>query len=211
MLNAVGLPCPLMRILCFILFIVSSVLLTACDKPDRSVRHYREINFAEEGTVPSAPAGAMPDLPPEMQTPTLPLTWVTPEGWSETKGSGMRVVTFTVARQECSILTFPGDVGGDEANIERWIGQLGVNLPHEAIHQFSDNPVVLETAGGFKCKLFDFADLVPAESSNSMLAGIIPVGEHTAFVKLMGDAVILKEQKDSFVALCQSIGVKSNQ
>jgi len=201
------------------LIILTCLIVAGCDKPNRSVRHYKEVSFAEEKAMPAtapvaapaavaqSPAGtrAMGDLPPELRTPSLPLQWTTPEGWEETPGSGMRIVTFMVQGQECTILTFPGDVGGDEANIRRWLGQLGISASDTAIKNFVSNPVRFITDGGFECRFFDYMNLIPADSPKSVLAGIIPVGEHTAFVKLMGDATILKEQRSAFEALCKSI------
>lgn len=204
---------------------VLCLAVTGCGQPDRTVRHYKEVNFSEDrpaspnaampAPAPSSPtpagnpgASAMGELPPELQTPALPLAWVTPEGWEEKPGSGMRVATFMVQGQECTILTFPGDVGGDEANIRRWLGQLGVSASESSIKSFVANPVRFITAGGFECRYFDYADLIPAGSPKSALAGIIPVGDHTAFVKLMGDTAIVNGQKAAMEALCKSISLK---
>jgi len=209
------------------LIICTFLAVAGCDKPDRSVRHYKEVSFAvdhahsdatlsestdaaAQPSSSSSSARAMGELPPEMRTPSLPLQWTTPEGWDETPGSGMRIVTFMVKNQECTILTFPGDVGGDEANIRRWLGQLGASASDAEIKSFVDKPVRFVTEGGFECRFFDFENLIPSGSPKNALAGIIPVGEHTAFVKLMGDSAILKEQKDLFEALCKSIRLKAD-
>lgn len=202
------------------IMLVVSALATSCGRSDRAVRHYREVNFSTSQQQDASPAsdmpmsaapGSMPSLPPGMQTPTLPLDWDTPEGWTETRGSGMRVVTFAVDGLECTILTFPGDVGGDAANINRWLGQLNASLSQDAVSAFVSNPSRVPTVGGYECKLFDFADVLPAGSPKGMLAAIIPVGENTAFVKIMGDAPAVAKQKTAFIALCKSIRMKPEQ
>jgi len=203
----------------FVLIGLTAFLLAGCEKSDRSVRHYREVSFAEDRPflgpadlppgLSNAPvsgvAAAMTDLPPEMRTPPIPLAWTTPAGWEELKGTGMRLVTFKVDGQECTILTFPGDVGGDAANIRRWLGQVGVTVAEDALAAFVAAPEPLSTEGGFPCRLFDFDSLIPDESGKGMLAAIIPVDDHTAFVKLMGQASVVNSQKAAFIALCQSI------
>lgn len=202
-----------------------ALVATACDKPERSVRFYREVNMipdhataptappmsAQAATTPAMPSGggasAMGELPPELRAPSLPLVWTNPEGWDVIAGSGMRIATWMVEGQECTLMSFPGDVGGDEANIRRWLGQIGQTVPAEAITAFVASPTRFTTAGGFEGRLFDFADL-PGATGKSVLASIIPIGDQSAFVKLMGDAKILARQKAAFEALCRSISLK---
>jgi len=201
-------------------FVAIALITTACDKPERTVRFYREVNMIpDRAAVPNAPpmstptnatgigSSSMGELPPEMRAPSLPLEWTNPEGWDVTAGSGMRIATWMVEGQECTLMSFPGDVGGDEANIRRWLGQIGQAAPAEAITAFVASPTRFTTAGGFEGRLFDFADL-PGAAGKSVLAGIITIGDQSVFVKLMGDAEILARQKPSFEAVCRSISLK---
>jgi hypothetical protein len=188
---------------------------TACEKPDRTVRHYREVSFvrddaaAEAAPMPSEPsvpgAGRMADLPPELQTPLLPLAWDTPEGWDNLGGSGMRIATLKIQGQECTILSFPGDVGGDEANIRRWLGQLGHTVSDDVMTSFVSAPTVLSGSAGYEVRMFDFDDILPADAAISTLAGIIPIGTSTAFVKFTGERSVLAGEKSNFEALCRSV------
>ncbi|HMO50962.1 MAG TPA: hypothetical protein PKE26_06760 [Kiritimatiellia bacterium] len=206
-----------------------------CDQPDRTVRHYREISFiADDARAPVAPVAApdpyapvaptvtdpapaaapaassarMPDLPPEMQTPPVPLEWDTPAGWANLGPSGMRIATLTVEGQECTILSFPGDVGGDEANIRRWLGQIQQSVPDEQLRAFVGQPKRVPTIGGFEARLFDFAEVMPVGAPLGTLVAIIPVGDQTAFIKLTGAANILAAQKDAFEALSRSVRLR---
>ena len=74
--------------------------------------------------------------------------WRLPEGWSEVPTrSAMRLATFMVAVPdgapvEVAVTSFPGDVGGDLANVNRWREQLGLKplAPEkleEALDRFS--------------------------------------------------------------------------
>jgi hypothetical protein len=213
------------RILLVIPF--AGLVIAGCEKPERSIRHYREVSMVKDDARPPEPPaisaaplnvppastgpGTMGELPPEMRTPSLPLEWQTPEGWEERPGSGMRIATFMVLGNECTLMTFPGDVGGDEANIRRWLGQLGQPVDDDVLKSFVANPVRFETAGGFECRLFDYSAILPEGSPKNIIAGIITIDDHTAFVKLMGDSAVLKEQKTAFENLCKSIRLKPAQ
>ena len=131
--------------------LVLSVLAVSCGEPDRTVRNYKEIRFAKQDSpatkVASAPAPVAPggdaapasspmgNLPPEALGDKLPLAWDVPEGWESLGASGIRIATFKVQGQDCTILSFPGDVGGDEANIRRWFGQINQSPSDDAIKQ----------------------------------------------------------------------------
>jgi hypothetical protein len=104
-------------------------------------------------------------------------------------------------------MSFPGDVGGDEANIRRWLGQIGQTVPAETLAAFVASPARFTTVGGIEGRLFDFADL-PGVTGSSVLAAIIPIGDQSVFVKLMGDAAVLKRQKPAFETLSRSIALK---
>ena len=161
-------------------------------------------------STPGTPAGGssgMGELPPEMRAPSLPLEWTNPEGWTVLAGSGMRIATWQVEGQECTLMSFPGDVGGDEANIRRWLGQIGQTVPAETLAAFVASPARFTTVGGIEGRLFDFADL-PGITGSSVLAAIIPIGDQSVFVKLMGDAAVLKRQKAAFETLSRSIALK---
>ncbi len=201
-----------------------AITMSCEQKPDRTVRAYREISMVAD-RAPSPDAASTPDpsvapfagggmsgapmgeLPPEMRTPSLPLSWTDPEGWEVKPGSGMRIATWTVEGQECTLMSFPGDVGGDEANIRRWLGQIGQSVDAEALSEFVNSPAPMTTDGGLAVRLFDFSLIIPENAPKSVLAGIIPIGEQSVFVKLMGDSDVLRRQKPAFEALCRSIAL----
>ncbi len=140
------------------------------------------------------------------------LAWTTPQGWREQPASGVRLATFYAGPDdklaECTITAFPGDVGGTEANLRRWVGQLNRSVPAPAVFQaFLDGATPLRTEGGLQGALYDFADLLPdlAAGDMSMLAGVLRHGNSTVFIKMMGARSTLEQERARFEALCRSI------
>lgn len=199
-------------------------IAVSCEKPDRTVRYYKEVRFAKEGTpatsvtgmpgtiptnVPPSAGSSMGDLPPEALGEKLPLAWDVPEGWEDLGPSGIRLSTLRVQGMDVTITSFPGDVGGDEANIRRWMDQLRQSSPDDAIKRLIEAPQTATTAGGFPLRLYDFAEVLPADAATSTLAGIIPVGEQTVFIKLTGEAAKLASVKNAFQEFCRSIRMRT--
>jgi hypothetical protein len=87
------------------------------------------------GGMPSGAMSGMPmDAPPPGSTPTSAagLGWSRPAAWTVEPASGMRVATYRVAPvggdaegATCAVYSFgPGQGGGVDANVTRWIGQF---------------------------------------------------------------------------------------
>ncbi len=81
---------------------------------------------------PSATPAASPSAPaaPSAATAAPSGDWKLPEGWSVVPGERpMRLATFSVADAdgpiEVALTRFPGTVGGELANVNRWRGQMG--------------------------------------------------------------------------------------
>lgn len=163
---------------------------------------------ASTNLIPDA-GSSMGNLPQEALGEKLPLAWDLPAGWEDLGPSGIRIATLRAQGQECTILSFPGDVGGDEANIRRWLGQIGQQPADDAIKQLIETPVTVTTMGGFAARLYDFASILPADAAISTRAAIIPVNEQTVFIKMTGDKATLAALGDAFDALCRSIRLKS--
>ena len=71
-------------------------------------------------------------LPPETPGSAANPHWTLPEGWLPGKASTMRRGSFTVMGSDnqavdISVTTFPGDVGGEVMNINRWRRQIGLS------------------------------------------------------------------------------------
>lgn len=156
----------------------------------------------------AAPAGQPGDMASTpVPTANTRLQWTAPAGWAEQGGSQMRLVTFRVGSDgaECSITMFPGEVGGLEANLRRWLGQLKVQVADAEVARFARAPATFQTEGDLPCLVYDFAELMPAGKPDSLLAAVIPLSGNTAFVKFTGAKTVLATEKENFLALCRSL------
>lgn len=190
------------------------LLAAGCERAP-TVRRYQEI-AAPAPATPAAPAPGMNAAPagPVSDMASTPvatagtrLQWTAPAGWLEQGGSQMRLVTFRVGADgaECSITMFPGEVGGLEANLRRWLGQLKVQVAEADVARFARTPVTFQSEGNLPCLVYDFAELMPADKPESLLAAVIPLDGNTAFVKFGGARALLAAEKENFMALCRSL------
>lgn len=194
------------------------------------MRVYREIavTAAPEPTVAPMPA-AMPGpaaVPPSDSFPAaapLPsamgdmastpvatgtgIRWTVPEGWSAGPDRPMRLGTLLASdgTTECAITAFPGEVGGIEANLRRWLGQITVEVGAEALAQFARTPETIESDGKLPCLVYDFARVVPEGAAQSILAAIVPMESQTVFLKMTAPPATLVAERDRFLALCRSL------
>ncbi len=83
-----------------------------------------------EGTPPAdGPVTQQPERPAAQADTAWP--WVVPAGWRAVPGERpMRLATYEIpvdgGAVEVAVTRFPGDVGGMLANVNRWLGQIGL-------------------------------------------------------------------------------------
>ena len=127
------------------------------------------------------------------------LSWTVPSSWEDTKvSSSMRLTTLAVKANKdlkISVSRFPGNVGGEVANVNRWRRQIGLAA-------VAANKLVLEeieTKAG-KAKLLDISN-----NGQQMLAGMIAFKGSTYFFKMTGKADDVKKQKKAMIELLKSL------
>jgi hypothetical protein len=158
-----------------------------------------------------APASTTPppaDMvgPPVVKSDGPGLKWTAPARWQEKPATAMRKATFVItgangASAELAVTAFPGDVGGDLANLNRWRGQL--SLPPVSEKEFAgavtrlavnDLPVTLvDLTGG------------TADNPVRLLGAMVPHAGSTWFFKLTGPPVLVAEEKPAFLNFVQSL------
>ena len=127
------------------------------------------------------------------------LTWTAPATWQAKQASAMRKATFVVTGEggavaDLAVTAFPGDVGGDFANVNRWRGQVGLPALSDAeaaaaIERFEVN--------GLKVGIVDIVD--PSTKSGTHLIGaMVPFNGATWFFKLLGPDAAVAPQKQAF-------------
>ncbi|MCM8535862.1 MAG: hypothetical protein NE334_08000 [Lentisphaeraceae bacterium] len=129
------------------------------------------------------------------------LTWTVPDTWEDLKqSSSMRLATLAV-KEDKSLLVkvsrFPGHVGGELANVNRWRGQLGLKGIKSA--DLEKELTVIETKAG-KAKLLDISN-----NGKQMLAVMLKEEKYTYFFKLMGTSDKVGKQKEALIELTKSI------
>jgi len=197
----------------FVLPLLASVsLLTACR--ERKVTSYRVPHEAPEplppiltGEVPmsAAGSGSMASTP----VPTAEgnaLTWIAPADWKEKPRSAIRKGSYAVpgpdgAEADLSITAFPGDVGGELANLNRWRGQIDLPPITEA-----DVPaaVTRQSHDGLDLVIVDFSN-PKAEKAQRILGALVAHDGATWFFKLMGSDAVVGAQKDAFMKFLATV------
>jgi hypothetical protein len=139
-------------------------------------------------------------------------TWDVPANWQEQPPSQMVFAAFGVTAEAgtatITVSTFPGDVGGTLANVNRWRRQLGLDdiqgqdLPKETTS--------LDVLGG-RATLVDITGTDTKTGSKArMVAAIIPRPGSTWFYKLMGDEDVVAKEKEVFIKFIQTVRYPEN-
>ncbi|MDO8544856.1 MAG: hypothetical protein Q7S40_30800 [Opitutaceae bacterium] len=157
------------------------------------------------GAAGSAGGGAMANT----AVPTASgsgLTWTAPAHWQSKAASAMRKATFTVpgeggASAELAVTAFPGDVGGEVANVNRWRGQI--QLPPLSDADVGAAIMRLE-ANGLKIAVVDMVN--PAAATPTRVLGAwIPHQGSTWFFKLSGPDSVVAKEKNTFIQFLNTI------
>lgn len=170
--------------------------LLACDKAQPTSylipKENRSVNLTEDtSTVQSAPVSGSIGRPMQV----LPgmakaakeagvINYKVPEGWEELSPSGIRKVNLIVedenGRAELTVLAFPGDVGGQLANINRWRGQIGLETVDEEMLPNFTNSYSISGHEGLYVRL--------EGNPKSILGGLLPFHGYTWFFKFLGES-----------------------
>lgn len=163
-------------------------------------------------TASTAPPSASPAMPPPAaetsgnmqvlpgmreQVSGIPdATWQAPDAWREAEGSAIRKGTYrTPGGAELAITAFPGDVGGLEANINRWRRQIG--LPPAGPDEMAAFTQSMEI-DGYPGTLMYFAASPNDDAANALLGLIVELGQASWFFKMTGPAAVLESERARF-------------
>ncbi len=159
------------------------------------------------GAAPSgaAPGGAMAGTAvPTAEGPGL--TWTAPADWKERPPTAMRKGSYAVpgdkgAEADFSITAFPGDVGGELANFNRWRGQLGL----DPLDQPQVDPLIARlNQNGLSFAVAEFVNR-KEEKPRRIIGAIVPYAGATWFFKLIGPEELVAREKPEFFALLQTV------
>ena len=196
------------------------LLFTACR--DAKVASYRvpkekdpempAANVAStDAAAPAAPANASAPAPgagmaatPVATASGAGLTWTAPATWKVKAASAMRKGSFTISGDggdaDLSITAFPGDVGGELANINRWRGQVSLAPLSEGEVAAA---VTRVSANGLAIGVVDFVGT--GATPQRILGAMVPYGSATWFFKLMGPDAVVAQAKPSFLEFLKTV------
>lgn len=133
-----------------------------------------------------------------------PLAWTPPAAWTAKPAGAMRKGSYTVKGDEgeadFAITAFPGDVGGDLANLNRWRGQLSLPPLNQSDFAAATQHV---DHNGLHMTVVDI--LGTGDKPQRILGAMIPHGGATWFFKLTGPAALVAREKPAFTAFLATI------
>jgi len=141
-------------------FSVSALAAALCLLFAPACRQQPQTRKYEENSASAAAA------PTQMQTRphSVSWRWAKPLQWREEESAGLRLATFSITSGEevgqCTLITLPGDGGGVQANVQRWLDQL--HLPafsQPEMADFLSRQKKLRTVNGLPVTIIDFAAL----------------------------------------------------
>lgn len=150
-------------------------------------------------------SGELPEEPPTTERwEGDGIAWAAPEDWSTQEGSGFRFATIIpdeADAAEIAVTRFGGNVGGVEANIGRWCGQVGVAPPANE-EEMAELLTEMEIDG--QNALFVEID---GEDNLKLAAVILPDEAHdrTWFFKASGEAEAVEATLPVLRALTETI------
>lgn len=175
-------------------FLILSLLLlficTSCDD-NRHIRHY---HVEKEPT---------PKISVVQASKLSDINWTAPAHWISTKGSSMRIGSFTVpystSEADLSIIKLGGTAGGLAPNINRWRGQLDLGTHSEIdIQKYMQN-------GESQLGQFQWFTIInPENNETAFLVSIFQTETYAIFVKLSATTNGISQLESQFLDFCKS-------
>ncbi len=187
------------------LLLGAALLATAACAREPRVREYDEVVIkpspVEAAFDGSGPLGG-----------AAPLAWQTPPTWQELPGDGIRLAAFRLEQGgdrestlvETTVVMLGGAAGGVEANVARWLEQLGLRLAGDELAQFLAAGEPVATRGGLRLTVYDFTALT-APDGDSMMVAVGPALDQTLFVKMSGNGAAVAAARSDFLRLVGSL------
>lgn len=123
--------------------------------------------------------------------------WRAPDSWQPQPLGSMRKGSWLIERDgqsaELSVTVFPGDVGGDLANINRWAGQVGAPAIDDAQLKALKQTNTIEV-DGLPALIVDLT----GDSGKSIGGVILPRKGATWFFKMTGDTELVQAESVTF-------------
>ncbi len=205
-----------------VLLLGTTLLLSACNQRSPRQRKYVEIDLTQpiskvnqsDPHVFEKKSKNMGNIDKGFSSPAkLSISWKIPTGWQETKGSSMRLASFSTSsddpqnRIDCSIVLLRGQGGGLQSNVKRWLRQINVEASDKQLKVFLNNLEKTSTKSSLSVTIVDFTTLQSSDDKTvaSMMVAIIQLKDATVFVKMTGDKGSIFNNTEKFRFLIHSI------
>jgi hypothetical protein len=182
---------------CSITLAGAALIAALCNaRADDEIRSYTVPKEHAPVVAPGPATNASAEIPVN----AAPIHWTVPEGWQELAPTSVRIGNFVIpgkngAKAEVTVTSFPGLVGTELDNVNRWRGELGL----EPVEQsgVSSGAVTVDALEG---KLYDFT----GASARTRVAMLSRRGAMW-FFKMRGDAEVVQAAKPAFANFLNSV------
>lgn len=149
-------------------------------------------------------------LPPGVMSAAKTPQWTVPKDWQAGKPSTVRRGSWIVngpdgQAADVAVTAFPGDVGGEIANINRWRAQIGLSPIKDTEVDSVTTKIVF---GTMTATLVDFTNPALATGEKfpqRMLVATLTEGGNSWFFKMTGAAPLVEAQKQAFIDFVKSV------
>ena len=171
------------------------VITFSCNTDDH-IRTYRIPKKRQENSVAQS----------IIKNNDLILKWEKPDNWIEVTGHSMRLVSFRVPCTngfgDLSITSFDGKSGSINSNVNRWLGQIGLNP--KVSEEIAD---LTQMKNGELGQFLFFKLINHQKEEKAILAAIYTLEDRTIFIKLMSEFQCLLANEIDFTKFCESLSL----
>lgn len=206
-----------------------SIGLIGCK--EKQPRLYSEIAFKPNPVAAGPMSGGMGggNMPPMNADPIdITVTWKLPERWMvKDSANAMRIGSFYIPdfgvsdsslvdsgaidpkAVDVSVIQLGGEAGGLKANINRWMGQVGIKATPEEMDDLIKTAKRFKTKSGQAGLFIDLTDKLSGDmtQSKTIYAGIVTATKYSVFVKAMGERERVVKIKSQLKAFCESLTI----
>lgn len=152
----------------------------------------------------------------ELETPSteeLGFRYATPDSW-ENQGSSRMIKLGFVAGEppmktaDITISSFPGDVGGTLANVNRWRRQVGLGPLSENVLEDFVKPVEITGKEGWQVDFTGPSNDEATGEGNRVIVTTLPMEEETWFFKILGPESAVEDEHEAYREFIDSIEFK---
>jgi len=152
---------------------------------------------------PAASGSGSTAKPPVTPPSNLPFTFEIPEGWSPKAAGPMRMAEFAMAEGDRKAVASVSTAGGELlANVNRWRGQIGLEPVSKDELEKSLQKLSAGNTQGDYVRLFGEDK---SKSPEAILGVVVNAVGRQWFIKLQGDAELVRRESERFEAFVKSI------